>query len=131
MHRLPWSWRMESPAATPLAERLECLEAGAVAGSVDADALGVVVIHGNEHRDLAFAGPGGGHVGAPQSVQRMGDNGAVMIARSAGCADAHGSQQGVLAHQPQHPVPGGAHTGKAQVALRWPFRQLRDPACRC
>ena len=111
--------------AHALAEWFGRLEAGGVAGGVDADALGLMVIHDDEHRDLAFVGPGGGHVGAPHGVQRVGDDGAVVTARPTGRADPRGRQQGVLAHQPEHPVPGGADTGEAQAALRWPFHQLR------
>ena len=87
--------------AHALAQWFERLEAGAVARGVDADALGIVVIHGNEHCDLAFAGPDGGHVRA----QHGGMYSAVVVARSAVRADPRWCQQGVLAHQPQHPVP--------------------------
>jgi hypothetical protein len=44
-------------AAHALAHRLERLEAGAAPGGVDADALGVVVIDGDKHRDLPLSGP--------------------------------------------------------------------------
>ena len=99
MHWPPWSWRTRSPAAaplakvperwrTPLAERRERLEAGAVSGGVDADALGAVVARGDEHRDLAFPGPGGGHADAPRHVQDGGHDGAAVVARSAGCRPA-------------------------------------------
>ncbi len=115
MHWPPWSWRTRSPAAaplakvperwrTPLAERRERLEAGAVSGGVDADALGAVVARGDEHRDLAFPGPGGGHADAPRHVQDGGNDGAAVVARSAGCADPRGCRQGVLAQQPEHRV---------------------------
>ncbi len=90
--------------AHPLAERRERLEAGAVSGGVDADALGAVVARGDEHRDLAFPGPGGGHADAPRHVQDGGNDGAAVVARSAGCADPRGCRQGVLAQQPEHRV---------------------------
>ncbi len=91
--------------AHALTKWFERLEAGAVASGVDADALGVVVIRGDEHRDLAFTGPGGGLVGAPHRVQRLWDDGAVVAAQPAGRADARRRQQGVLARQPQHLAP--------------------------
>jgi hypothetical protein len=43
-----------------LADRLERLEAGSAAGSMDADALGGAVVDGDEHRDLPLAGDRGG-----------------------------------------------------------------------
>ena len=101
--------------AHALTEWFERLEAGAVAGGVDADALGIVVVDGDEYRDLAFASPGRGYVGAPHGVQRVRDDGAVVVARAAGRADPRGCHQGVLAHQSQHSVPGGADAGKAQA----------------
>src|SRR4051794_40661382 len=52
-------------AAHALADGLERLEAGGVAGSVDADAFGRAVVDGDEDRDLVFGGPDGGQVGAP------------------------------------------------------------------
>jgi hypothetical protein len=67
--------------AHALAERLQCLEAGAAPGGVEADAPGAVVIDGDKHRRLALSRPGGGHVGAPHAVQRLGDDGTVVVTR--------------------------------------------------
>jgi hypothetical protein len=44
-------------AADALAQRLQRLEASAAPGGMDADALGVVVIDGDERRDLSVARP--------------------------------------------------------------------------
>ena len=81
---------------------------------MEADAVGAAVVDGDEHRRLALAGPGGGQVGAPHRVHRLGDDGAVVGARAAGRADPRGGEQAVHAHQPQHPALGGAHAGVAQ-----------------
>ena len=115
---------MLAHALTKGFERLE-------ADGVDADALGVVVITGDEHRDLAFAGLGRGHVDAPHGVQRARDDGAVVVAWSAERVDPRGCQQGVLAHQLQHTMPGGANTGKAQAGphLAIPFAMEGAGCC--
>ena len=52
-------------------------------GQSHADTFGVVVVNGNEDCDLPFGRPGRGHVGAPHRVDGIGDDGAVMVARSA------------------------------------------------
>src|SRR5919205_1687075 len=101
-----------------LAERLQGLEAvGAVAG-MDADALGRAVVDGDEHGRLALAGDRGGQVGAPHHVDRLRDDRAVMAARPARRAGPRRGEQAVLAHQPQHPPPGGADAAVAQAGPR-------------
>jgi hypothetical protein len=48
---------------------------------VDADAFGRAMIDRDEHSGLAFAGNRRRQVGAPHRVDRVGNDGAVMIAR--------------------------------------------------
>ena len=91
--------------------RFERFEPGAAPGGMDADTFGVVVVNGNEDWDLPVGRPGRGHVGAPHRVDGVGDDGAVMVARSTRLTDPAGCQQGVLAHQPQHAAERGANTG--------------------
>ena len=111
MYCEPWSWRTAQSARDirgkaaevtphPLTDRLERLEAGGLPVGVDADTFGAAVVDGDEHGGLAFAGDRRRQVGAPHRVDRIGDDGAVMIARPARRADARGSQQVVLAHEP-------------------------------
>jgi hypothetical protein len=64
-----------------LADRLQGLEAGGPCMRVDADAFGGAVIERDEHRGLAFAGDRRGQVSAPHRIDRIGDDGAVVIAR--------------------------------------------------
>lgn len=58
--------------ADTLPEGFQRFEAGAASGGMEADALGIVVVDGDEHCGLTLSGPGGGHVGAPHGVQRSG-----------------------------------------------------------
>jgi len=111
------------PHALP--DRLQRLEAGGLPGGVDADTLGTEMVDRDEHRRLALAGDRGRQVGAPHRVDRRGDDGAVMAARTARRADARRGEQIVLAHPPQHPPPRRPHAADAQPPLRWPFHQLR------
>ena len=61
---------------TPLSEsnpdRLQRLEPGAMAGSMDTHTLGTVMVDGNEHSGLAFTRPGRGHVRAPHDIHGIG-----------------------------------------------------------
>jgi len=90
--------------AHPLADGLEGLESGPMVGGMHPDALGVVVIDGDEDRRLTFARSGRRHIGAPHRVDRFGDDRAVMVTRASGRSRSCRRQQRVLAHQPQHPV---------------------------
>ena len=101
-------------APDTLAKRLERLKAGGTLRRMNADALGRTMIDGDKDRDLTLAGDGGGQIGAPHGVDRLGDDGPVMAARPARRAAARGGEQVVLAHQPQHPAPGGAGATMAQ-----------------
>ena len=107
-----------------LADRLERLVPGAVQGgpplspdsvrfadgalrccALDAHALGRSMVDGDEDRDLAVLHrEGGGHLGAPHRVDRLGDDGVVMVARAAGAAHAGGCLQTILPHQAAHPL---------------------------
>jgi hypothetical protein len=121
----PWSWRSERPAARPwakppkcwrkaLREGLEGLEAGGphrAAGRPTHPALGWP---GDEHRGLALSRPGAGHVGAPDAVQRFGDDGGVVIARVARAAGPRRGEQAVLAQAPQPLTAGGPEARHAQ-----------------
>ena len=96
-----------------LADRLQRLEAGGPCMRVDADAFGGAMIDRDEHRGLAFAGDRRRQVGAPHRVDRLGDDGAVMVARPPRRADPRRRQQVILPHQPQHPAQsrcGSRHT---------------------
>jgi hypothetical protein len=97
-----------------LADRLQRLEARGPASRMDAHALGRAVIAGHEHRDLPLGRPGGGQIGAPHRVHPLRDDGAVVVARAARCADARGGEQIMGAHQAQHAALGGAHALQAQ-----------------
>lgn len=66
-----------------LAQRLESLEARAMAACVKANALGTAVIDRHEHGGGSLSGPGGGHVGAPQGVDRLRNDCAVVVAWTA------------------------------------------------
>ena len=81
---------------------------------MDAHALGRVMIDGDEHRDLALAGDGRGQVGAPHRVHRVGDDGAVVVARASRRADPRGRKQVVRAHEPQDATLGRANACDAQ-----------------
>src|SRR3954463_15091776 len=72
------------------------------------------MIDGHEHRDLPLTGDGCGQVGAPHRIHRLGDDGAVVVARASGCPDPGGREQVGLAHEPQHPALGGANARHAQ-----------------
>src|SRR3954468_3973898 len=72
------------------------------------------MIDGDKHRDLALTYDGRGQVGAPHRVHRLGDDGAVVVARASGRADPRGGEEIVLAHEPQHPAFGRANASHAQ-----------------
>ena len=77
--------------------RFERLETSVVAG--DIGALAIVAVYGEEHLSLACVGPGAGQVLVPHGFQCAGDDGAVVVAQSARCADPRG--ESALARQPQ------------------------------
>src|SRR4051794_37487886 len=54
------------------------------------------------------------HPRAPHRVHRLGDDGAVVVARASGCPDPGGRKQVVRAHEPQHPAFGRANASHAQ-----------------
>ena len=110
-----------------LADRFQRLEAGGSCIGMNADAFGGAVIDGDEHGRLALAGDRGRQIGAPDRIHRGGDDGAVMVARSAWCADPRLCEQIVLPHQPQHPAQRGADAIMAEpspqlamaFAMKW------------
>src|SRR3954447_3889998 len=67
------------------------------------------MIDGHKHRDLPLTGDGRGQVGAPHRVHRLGDDGAVVVARASGRADPRGGEEVVLAHEPQDATLGRAN----------------------
>src|SRR3954453_16967039 len=101
-----------APHALP--DRLERLEAGGPARGMDAHALSRVMIDSDEYRDLALAGVGRGQIGAPHRVHRVGDDGAVVVARASGRADPRGRKQVARAHEPQDATLGRANARHAQ-----------------
>ena len=86
------------------ADGLERLVAGAALAHVPAESLGVPVLGDGEEPDLAIADSGDlGGIGRPHQVRRVCDDAAVVrLGRAA--LRAVRRQQGVLAHQPQHPL---------------------------
>src|SRR5512134_1598927 len=103
--------------ADALVHRLQGLEAvGALVG-VNADALTVAVIEGDEDVGHAVGeGDGLGHVGPPQDVHGLGGDGAVVrLVRP--LADPVRRQEPVLPHQPPHPSGRAADPGKPQPRL--------------
>src|SRR3954469_16485055 len=107
---------MSAAEAAPhaLPDRLERLEAGGPARGMDAHALSRVMIDSDEYRDLALAGVGRGQIGAPHRVHRVGDDGAVVVARASGRADPRGRKQVARAHEPQDATLGRANASHAQ-----------------
>src|SRR3954470_4121316 len=116
-HRQTAGDRLGEPAEMlpyALADRLQGLEAGGPCMRVDADAFGGTMIECDEHRGLAFASDRRRQVGAPHRIDRVRDDGAVVIARPPRRADPRRREQIVLAHQPQHPAQRGAGPGMTQ-----------------
>src|SRR5919199_2709609 len=72
------------------------------------------MINRDEDGGLSFAGHDRRQVGAPHRVHLLGDYRAVVRARPSRSAEPLGSEQPVLAHQPQHAAAGGADPGHAQ-----------------
>ena len=91
------------------ADGLERLVAGAALAHVPAESLGVPVLGDGEEPDLAIAESGDlGGIGRPHQVRRVCDDAAVVrLGRAA--LRAVRRQQGVLAHQPQHPLARDAN----------------------
>ena len=68
----------------------------------------VAVIDGHEDADLALlGGHGGGHVGPPELVRAVGDDGPVVGLRAVGMADPLRGLEAVLPHQPPDPLLRG------------------------
>jgi len=83
-----------------LPDRLGRLVPGAARRRMKADAFGRAVVDRHEHRDLAVLGcERGGPVGAPHGVDRLGDDGAVVVAGPAGRARPGRGREAVLPHQ--------------------------------
>jgi len=104
--------RLETAVDGPhtLADRLERLEPRRRLGGVQAQAFERVVVDQGEDRDRTLSWrPGRRCVGGPHHVGRLGDDRAIVRARSLGRARALRRQQRVLAHQPQHTGPTGPH----------------------
>src|SRR5512143_900195 len=109
-----------------LADRLQRLEAIAAAVGMDADALGVAVIHGNEDVGRAVAERHGlGHVGAPHLVDSGSGNGPLMRF-GLGPAHAVWGEQLVLAHQAPNSAHRGTNAGEPQpspeLAMAFPMK---------
>src|ERR671938_367814 len=86
--------------AHPLPDRLQRLEAGGALRRMDADAFGRAMVDGDKDRDLTLAREGRGQVRAPHRVHRLGDDGAVVMARAPGRADPGGREQIIPKHEP-------------------------------
>lgn len=88
------------------AEGLDRLEARAALADVPAEKLGVPVLGDAEQPDLAITDGGDlGRVDRPHDVWGRGDDVAVVRRLGLGPGPVRG-QQGMLAHQPQHPFAG-------------------------
>src|SRR3954453_10111267 len=72
------------------------------------------MIDSDKHRDLPLAREGRGQVGAPHRVHRLGDDGAVVAARTPGHPGPGGRKQVVRAHEPQDATLGRANARPAQ-----------------
>src|SRR5215210_313061 len=72
------------------------------------------MIDSDKYRDLSLTGDRRGQVRAPHRVHRLGDDGAIVVARTPGRADPRGREEVVLAHEPQHPALGRANARDAQ-----------------
>ena len=83
-----------------LLDRLQCLEAVAVPGSMDAGAFGRTMVDRDEHRSLPLAGHDRRHVRAPHLVNPLGDDRAIMSLRATRPARTLMRQKTVLSHQP-------------------------------
>jgi len=90
------------PHALP--DRLQGLEAGSPCMRMNADAFGGAMIDRDEYCGLALAGDRRRQIGAPHRIDRVRDDGAVVIARPSRRAGPRRREQVVLAHQPQHPA---------------------------
>ena len=76
--------RLAEPTEAPphaLADRLQRLKAGSLPVRVDPDTFGGAMIDRDEHRGLALASNGRRQIGAPHRIDRVGDDGAVVVAR--------------------------------------------------
>src|SRR5439155_20285922 len=101
-------------ALTALPTRLQGLETGSLPVRVDPDTFGGAMINRDEHRRLALAGDRRRQIGAPHRVDRVGDDGAVVVAGTARRANPCRCQQVVLSHQPEHPSHRRAGPGITQ-----------------
>ena len=128
---------VDAPEACPdaLANRLQGLEAVAALGGVETDAFGRTVIDGHEDEGRPLgAGHGGRHVRAPHHVRSLGGDGSVVRLRPVRVARALRGLEGVLAHQPAHPLLRGAHPLDPQLRPGFPVplaikrRRVEDPA---
>src|SRR3954454_12419094 len=72
------------------------------------------MVDGDKHRDLPLARDGRGQVRAPHRVHRLGDDGAVVVARASGGPSPGGREEVVLAHEPQDATLGRAEACHAQ-----------------
>lgn len=128
MYWEPWSWRMASPGAAPLADSAEAgtdaseqgfpsLEAGGAAGGMDPDEFAGAVVHRDEDRHLAVPeGGGGGGVGAPHHIRGLGADGSGVVAEAAGAAPALRRQQARLPASGAPPKACPPHLARPQAA---------------
>jgi putative transposase len=94
-----------------------------------ADALGTVVIHRDEHGGLSFGGPVGRHVSAPQGVEGLGNDRAVMMAGSPRSPCSGGRQQAMLAQALSSWQGTGAYGRVSDMSTTSnPYRGFRFPA---
>src|SRR3712207_2653711 len=130
MKALPWSWLSARPRAAPAprwvaeppadrhADGLGRLEAGAALGHVPAQQLGIPMLGRAEQPHLAVLG--GGHlggVGGPHHVRRFGSD-VPLVRRLRSRVGPVRREQGVLAHQPQHPLARDADAVQDRKSTR-------------
>src|SRR5215210_7292223 len=101
--------------ADTLAERLEGLEAGALAGGMDADALGGELVDRDEDRRSTLGGPGGGGVDPPHRIRAVRDDRAVVRGGAVRLARPRRGQEVRLTHESEHARLAGPDPGQAQA----------------
>ena len=114
--------------ADALADRLQGLKSGPALGRMQADALGCAVIDGHEDAGRALThGHRGRHVRAPHHIGGLGGDGPVVRLRAVRVAHAVRGLEGVLPHQPAHPLLGRADSldPKLRPGFPVPFAMKR------
>src|SRR6056297_275034 len=101
-------------AGDALADRLQCLPPACAGGGMGANVLARAMIHGDKHIGAPLAGGNSlGHVGAPDLVDPVGDDGARM-GMCVALDRALRREQSVFLHDPPHPPRCRPHSLRPQ-----------------